>query len=170
MKYFSIIITIILTISCKNESNKAKMDINDYALVHKDLYSSNHRLLNKINKDLSSKSDSAYLKLSQYIDLVVNVLIANSGGQNPENGNLVNPTDTTTWVKTLKEIDFRRNWKLGLKKLGKGEGKNKNATKLLNSGFERIDMAKQNNWKLNRLCIEFRLLQLEVLGYWICQR
>lgn len=163
VKYSSILITILITASCKHESATEAAKLKDAALLHKDLFSTNRRIINELSKDLPLDSDSAYMSLSQYVDVVVKVLIEKSGGQHPHSGDLVNPKDTTIWVKTLQDINFRRNWEVGVKKLGECE----NSHKLLNSGVKRVRMAKEKSMKLDRLCVELRLLQLEILGHWI---
>jgi len=168
MKYYSLIFIILLTLSCNNDNITKEVGISDTARLHKELYNSNHHILNELSENLSSNSDTAYMELSEYIDLVVNVLIENSGGQNSENGNLMNPNDTILWVKTLKKIDFRKNWSLGVKRLNKTESQK--ADNLLRNGLERIDMAEEERMKLDRLCVELRLLQLRILRYWISER
>lgn len=160
MKYFSILITILIIISCKHESATEAAKLNDAALLHKNLYSTNRCIINELSKDLPLDSDSAYMRLSEYVDVVVKVLIEKSGGQHPHSGDLVNPKDTTIWLKTLQDINFRRNWEVGVKKLGERN----NSHELLNSGVKRVRMAKEKRMKLDRLCLELRLLQLEILG------
>lgn len=167
MKLIRIIFSLFILTACSNKNQEQLKISNDSAVLHKDLYELNHKIMNNLAS--KSESDSAYSRLTEYLDVVTMAVIEGSGGQKAENGDLKYPGDAKLWVKALEEIEFSNNWKLGVQKIYESLPDEK-ALLLQKEGLKRINKAMEQKMRLDRLCIELRLLQYEVIVYWIESR
>lgn len=165
MKYILILLSTVFITACQNEKPQNEKEISGAAILHKNLYEQNHKIMQGMTNRQMSKTDSSYLKLAEHIDLVTLAVIEESGGQNAGSGDLMHPNDRAMWIEALKEINFSKNWKLGVNKID-GLSPSQKET-FINEGLKKIDSAIDTKMSLDRFCIELRVIQLTVIGYWI---
>lgn len=156
MKHLIILLCLFVISSCDFDYNSPAKN-RGAAELHKDLYTINHNLLQTLSSTPLTRTDSSYLKLSEYLDVVVLALINESGGQKSEDGTLIYPNDTTRWIQALETIDFQTTWKRGTEL---------NA-ELQDLGLKKVTKAVDRRMTLEWVCIELRILQTTVLEKWV---
>lgn len=135
----------------------------EIAPIHKDLYEINHNLMTKLINGSVTPTDSTFLDLCKYIDVVVIELINGSGGLDASNGDVINPGDQKLWIKVMEEIEFNKNWNTGINKIEHKSG----ADKLLDYGLANVETAKDKRLRLDLVCVEMRILQLKIINLWM---
>lgn len=163
MKHLLLILLIGFLWGCSLDDKP--VDNRSAAMLHKDLFTVNHDLMNSLAKDELTEADSSYIKLCQYLDVVVLSLIEQSGGQRSEDGTLMNPHDTRLWIDGLEAIDFASNWKLVTNRLPHLDSTHEK--KLGEEGISRVSNMIEQGMTLEWVCVELRILQYVVLERWV---